>query len=79
MAEPVLMVNYIAKRYGKRMVLREVNLAVAPGSIVGIVGENGAGKSTLLRILAGELRPDSQPSRLMSGLTIGLLFCYHAV
>ena len=31
---------------------------MAPGTLVGIVGENGAGKSTLLRLLAGELAPD---------------------
>lgn len=51
----------IAKAYGRfrrHQVLRDVSFAVAPGALVGIVGENGAGKSTLLNILAGELRPD---------------------
>jgi ABC-type multidrug transport system ATPase subunit len=44
--------------YGRRQVLRGIDLDLRPGALVGIVGENGAGKSTLLKILSGELRPD---------------------
>jgi ABC-type multidrug transport system ATPase subunit len=61
MSQPLLSVEGIAKSYGRlrrHPVLRDVTLAVAPGTLVGIAGENGAGKSTLLKILAGELRPD---------------------
>ncbi|QDU59245.1 Teichoic acids export ATP-binding protein TagH [Planctomycetes bacterium Pan216] len=39
--------------------LREVDLDVAPGEIVGIVGRNGAGKSTLLKIISGITKPTS--------------------
>jgi macrolide transport system ATP-binding/permease protein len=39
--------------FGTRAVLRDVDLTVAPGQRVGLVGENGSGKSTLLRVLAG--------------------------
>jgi ABC-type multidrug transport system ATPase subunit len=56
------------KSYGRRAVLRGVDLAVAPGLLVGIVGENGAGKSTLLRILAGELAPSSGSVQLRGAL-----------
>jgi ABC-2 type transport system ATP-binding protein len=58
MAEPLLQVQQIHKAYGRNRVLQGVDCSVAPGTLVGIVGENGAGKSTLLKILAGELRPN---------------------
>lgn len=58
MPESLLRAENIARSFGRRAVLRDVNLTVVPGALVGVVGENGAGKSTLLRILAGELRPN---------------------
>ena len=45
----------ITKRYGRRAVLRDVDVTIEAGRIIGIVGENGSGKSTLLQILAGFL------------------------
>ena len=53
---PVLSVTGLAKRYGEREALRDVEFAVAPGELVAIVGPNGAGKTTLLSILAGVQR-----------------------
>nr|WP_242665272.1 MULTISPECIES: sugar ABC transporter ATP-binding protein [unclassified Nocardioides] len=49
----------VGKSYGGVSVLRDVDLDVRPGEILGLVGENGAGKSTLLRVLAGSIRPDT--------------------
>ena len=42
-----------SKRHGDRQVLRDVQLALAPGEIVSLVGASGCGKSTLLSIAAG--------------------------
>jgi NitT/TauT family transport system ATP-binding protein len=43
--------------YGDKVVLERINLAVAPGSFVSIVGPSGAGKTTLLRLLLGQEAP----------------------
>ena len=53
-----LIARGIRKSYGRRPVLAGVDLEVAAGDLVAVVGENGTGKTTLLRILAGDLRPD---------------------
>ncbi len=68
MPEPVLTASLLTKSYGHHAVLRGIDLAVAPGLLVGIVGENGAGKSTLLRILAGELAPTRGAVQLRGAL-----------
>lgn len=49
------MANGLAGGYAHRTLFEGLDLTVAPGDVIGVVGVNGAGKSTLLRILAGEL------------------------
>lgn len=48
-----------ATRQGNRTVLDNVNLEVAPGEKLGILGRNGAGKSTLIRLISGAEQPTS--------------------
>jgi ATP-binding cassette, subfamily F, member 3 len=52
---PLLAIEDQAAGYGERLVLTDVNLSIAPGSRIAVLGRNGAGKSTLMKLLAGEL------------------------
>jgi branched-chain amino acid transport system ATP-binding protein len=56
----MLEVRNLAASYGKHRALAGVDLDVAPGEIVVILGTNGAGKSTLLKAIAGLVRPQAR-------------------
>ncbi|MDR0527899.1 MAG: sugar ABC transporter ATP-binding protein [Spirochaetaceae bacterium] len=65
--KPVLFeARNIHKNYGVTSVLRNIDITIYKGEIIGLIGENGAGKSTLLKIIAGVERP-SAGSMLMNG------------
>lgn len=54
----------VSKRFADRLVLDTVDLSIAPGAKVGVVGDNGSGKSTLLALLAGRVHADNGDVRV---------------
>jgi len=53
----LLSAEKISKAFGTFMAVREADLTVAEGEIVGLIGPNGAGKSTLFNCIAGDMIP----------------------
>ncbi|OII65375.1 heme ABC transporter ATP-binding protein [Streptomyces sp. CC53] len=59
-----LVAKHLAAAHGERSLFSGLDLVVAPGDVIGLVGVNGAGKSTLLRLLAGLDTPEHGEIRL---------------
>ena len=50
--------SHLQKSYGKKEALKDINLNIGKGKIIGLLGPNGSGKTTLLKLLNGLLQPN---------------------
>lgn len=53
MAQAIIDLQHLAKKFGNQTVLKDINLTVNPGEIVGLIGPSGAGKSTVIKVTLG--------------------------
>jgi len=66
----ILQAENLTKRFGPNVALNNVNLLLAPGRIIGLLGPNGSGKTTLIKIASGLLAP-TEGQILINGQPIG--------
>ncbi len=59
MAEPLLRISHLTKKFGDAIVVDDLSLEIMPGECLGVIGPNGAGKTTTIRICLGLAGPDS--------------------
>jgi len=65
MSGAAIEVTGLTKRFGERVVLRDVSFRIEPGEVVAFLGPNGAGKSTTIRILTGQIERDGGEARVL--------------
>jgi ABC-type Mn2+/Zn2+ transport system ATPase subunit len=71
-SDPLVELRHVGHRYGHGApVLRDVDLCIGDGSMLGIVGPSGSGKTTLLRVLLGTVRPRHGHVERRAGLRLG--------
>lgn len=64
-AQPILQTHSLSKNFGPVPAVKQVDLEVRPGQIVGLLGPNGAGKSTTIKMLSTLLKPSSGTARIV--------------
>ena len=62
--QPAIEIRGLRKSFGKKEAVAGIDLAIAAGSLAGLVGPNGAGKTTSLSMMTGLLRPDAGQVRI---------------
>ena len=74
---PAIQIEHVSKRFGPVVALRDVNLTLSKGEVLGLIGDNGAGKSTLIKIVTGFHQPD-EGRILVDGVEVRLRSVSHA-
>ena len=74
----VLEVQELSKGYGESPLFKDLNLMIAVGERVAVIGPNGIGKSTLLKTLAGDLTPDTGDVKWSENVEVGYFAQDHA-
>ena len=72
MAEPLLVIDRVSKRFGGLLALDTISFVVEEDEIVGLVGPNGAGKTTLFNVISGASPPSEGDIRLAGSSVVGL-------
>ena len=68
-SKSVIVADAVAKSFGDRRIIRDLNLRIQRGDRIGVVGANGTGKTTLLKLLTGEMLPDTGTVTIAKTLT----------
>ncbi|WP_142080523.1 LPS export ABC transporter ATP-binding protein [Roseinatronobacter monicus] len=71
-ADSALDVTHLQKRYGKRVIIRDVSLRLHPGEVVALLGPNGCGKTTCFYCIAGIVRHEGGAVRIDGAGATGL-------
>ena len=57
-SKPILNTKSVSKSFGRRVILKKIDIHLNRGEMLGLLGSNGAGKSTFMNIVLGVLKPD---------------------
>ena len=73
LGDTVIEANGLRKGFGDRLLIEDLQFALPPGGIVGVIGANGAGKSTLFKMITGQETPDGGAIRLGETVKLGYI------
>lgn len=71
MSDIILQCNSLCKSYGKKEALKNINITIQKGRIIGLLGPNGSGKTTFIKLANGLLTP-TEGELLINGLSVGV-------
>lgn len=71
MGKKTIELHHIAKKYGEKLLIKDLDYIVLRDQRLGIIGPNGCGKSTLLKMIAGQVEPDNGEVEIGETIRIG--------